>query len=41
MRTLLILAILAVALVVAGLVMSSLTADPNHPQTIHNPYVDP
>ncbi|HUE69620.1 MAG TPA: hypothetical protein VMP01_01930 [Pirellulaceae bacterium] len=40
MRTVLLLAVLGVALVVAGLVISSLTTDPSHPQTIHNPYVD-
>ena len=41
MRTLLILTVLGVALLVAGLVMSSLTSGPILPQFIHNPYVDP
>jgi hypothetical protein len=41
MRRLLILAILAAALLFAGLVISSLTSGPNSPLFIHNPYVDP
>jgi hypothetical protein len=41
MRTIVLLAILAVGLLVAGLVVASLFVPPDRPQTIHNPYVKP
>lgn len=40
MRYLLLFAILATGLLVAGLALSSLIGRANRPQTIHNPYVN-
>jgi hypothetical protein len=41
MRFFLFIAILAVGLLVAGLLLSSVAGRCNRPQTIHNPYVQP